>query len=201
MSSGRPRLVFIEGNIGVGKSTVLDHLKSRGWTILKENVEDWRFLTKRYTDPQRYTFHLQVEAATNIMKNIVDVMSKCSDSDTIVIERSIWSCAIFAKLALEKMMMIEDEYRVLKLLYSQLMNSIPDQSKCFSFYLNATPETCMSRIVNRNRESENNITLPYLAQLDQEFLQWVNQNQIKIIDANGDIESVVSSVAIEIESI
>ena len=52
-------IVVIDGNIGCGKSTVLDALSERGFLVHKEAIEMWP-LEKFYEDQSRWAFMMQI---------------------------------------------------------------------------------------------------------------------------------------------
>ena len=74
---GQPKIISIEGNIGSGKSTLVEHLKSKferyNKTVyfLDEPVETWEsikdaegnsMITKYYNDQKKYAFSFQMMA-------------------------------------------------------------------------------------------------------------------------------------------
>ncbi len=64
--------ISIEGNIGVGKTTVLEKLKTSQtlspFSVFKENVDDWHFLAPYYQNPKDYTLLLQLEILIDFKK-------------------------------------------------------------------------------------------------------------------------------------
>ena len=54
-------IVSIDGMIGSGKSCVLDELERRGYTVFKEELDEWgSFLDHFYSNPTRWAFTLQM---------------------------------------------------------------------------------------------------------------------------------------------
>ena len=62
--TSKPPVFFIEGNIGVGKSTLIRKLAQRhpSWSVFYEPVEFWNqdhLLDRFYVDPAALAFQLQ----------------------------------------------------------------------------------------------------------------------------------------------
>ena len=60
--------IAIEGNIGCGKSTVIEHLEKlplcveRGYTTILEPMDEWQhWLQEMYADPQRWSFFFNLK--------------------------------------------------------------------------------------------------------------------------------------------
>ena len=88
------KMIFVEGNIGTGKSTLLTQLSAHCKVIL-EPVDEWtqmknangkNILEEFYSDPVRNAYLFQSIAFRSRMKNIVN---KCDD--TCFVERSIYT--------------------------------------------------------------------------------------------------------------
>ena len=59
--SCRGRLVIVEGNIGVGKSTLARKMeKALGYTVFMEPTAENPYLEKFYSDPHKYALKLQL---------------------------------------------------------------------------------------------------------------------------------------------
>jgi len=93
-------LISIGGNIGVGKSTILDLLKgileSSLFKFITEPVDTWtsikdsnnvNVLEHFYTNPQRYAFNLQVLAFITRLTQLQNALKR--DNSIIITERSL----------------------------------------------------------------------------------------------------------------
>ena len=59
--SCRGRLIIVEGNIGVGKSTLARKMaKALGYTVFMEPTAENPYLEKFYSDPHKYALKLQL---------------------------------------------------------------------------------------------------------------------------------------------
>jgi deoxyadenosine/deoxycytidine kinase len=51
----KPQIICIDGNIGVGKSSIIEKLKNLGFVSFHENLEYWgSLLDMFYENPQRW---------------------------------------------------------------------------------------------------------------------------------------------------
>jgi deoxyadenosine/deoxycytidine kinase len=178
--------VSVIGNIGCGKSTLLHGLTNKGYGVIFEPVNQWKFLKQFYTDMQRWCFTLQIE--------VLNSFNNMNTKDKIV-ERSPWeACNIFAKNSHINKLMSDEEYELI----CQLTNSIGYKPDVF-IYLRSTPDICMERIKIRNRECESSITKEYITQLHQLYEKCI-QDLIKegkiilIVDAFKDKDIICNEV-------
>lgn len=192
--------IYIEANIGCGKSTFLNMLKQNmgdkvntikepvdEWTEMKdENGED--ILVKYYADMRRWSFTFQINSLSSRLNRLISQYDK---NKINFIERSIYSDKnCFSKLCfkyknMDKLELYQYE-QIFKLMDNNLNMSIaPD----IIIYLKATPETCYKRIAERSRNGEGNIPIKYLEDLHEIHENWMEENRrnnVKImeIDAN-----------------
>lgn len=158
-----PIVVCIDGNIGVGKSTLLTELGKRGYTVIKEDLESWRWcLDNYYQDQDRWSFTLQMSILQSmaLQYRLINTLK-----DRIVfIERSPESGMIFTSNSYKNGSMTIEEYKVVESFY-KLFGWNPH----VTFLLVTSVENCMERITKRNRECEKSITPEYIAKLNVEY--------------------------------
>lgn len=183
-----PTIVSIEGNIGVGKSTLINQIELylirsniTDVIVLKEPVEEWTdivdstdgesVLTKFYNDPEKFSFSFQVlvlNTLLKLLKKTIELNPKCR---VIICERSILSSRqVFAKMLFNSSKMNEVEYKIYESLFDNDMK-VFTPSKIV--YINVAPEVCLQRILKRNRSAENEICLDYLIQCDKYHQKWL----------------------------
>jgi deoxyadenosine/deoxycytidine kinase len=64
----RFEVTSIDGNIGSGKSTVLEELKQRGYFVFEEDLNNWgTLLEKFYANPKRWMCSLQIKILHDIL--------------------------------------------------------------------------------------------------------------------------------------
>lgn len=167
-----PMLVSIEGNVGSGKSTVLDVLEKQGFTVVKEPIEHWSdTLRLFYTDPKKYSFLLQ----TRILTELVRVREKALASEqqhkdnVIFFERSQQGAKVFVEVACRNGDMNDVEQETYFRLEETMFEARPRLRANQRHVLIVTPPTtCCERIVRRNRSSEQ--SGPLMSTSDQKLL-------------------------------
>lgn len=96
-------MVSPEGNIGVGKSTLLDKIAEQEYPhvmTLKEPVSQWQnfhgtnLLDLLYKFPGRYGMLFQIYCT----KTLISRQLEATDADIIIMERSVESSLLFAEL-------------------------------------------------------------------------------------------------------
>jgi deoxyadenosine/deoxycytidine kinase len=182
-------VITIDGNIGSGKSSVLNYLhKYHKFSIDLEPVESWNtYITKQYDDKQDI-FKFQVR----IWLDRCWIQEK-SDKTMILMERSPY----FIKNAfIESATMLgnlsQDEYNILM----DLHKKTDALWSCNTYiYLRSSPDNCMKRIKKRNRQSERSITPEYVQLLHdkhEEAYEKAVDTKINIIyiDVDADDKSI-----------
>jgi deoxyadenosine/deoxycytidine kinase len=168
--------ISIVGNIGCGKTTLLQQLAEKGYGVAYEQINEWKFLDKFYEDMHRWSFTLQVEILNSF--KTIDILNK-------IVERSPWeACHIFAKNSFDNGFMSVEEYEIICDI-TKNVGHVPD----VFIYIKASPQLCMERIKLRNRDCEKYISFAYIEQLYKLYEKnienlLVNSRYIKIVDAN-----------------
>jgi len=196
----KPFTVVVEGNIGCGKTTFLDHFSkhSERVEVLTEPVERWRdvnghnLLQLMYEDPSRWALPFQSYVQLTMLENHLLATSK----PVKLIERSIYSA---------RYCFVENMYRTGKLQGSEFAvldewfkfatnkeNSL-DLKVDLIIYLKTTPEKALERINKRARSEENQIPLQYLQQLHALHEDWLLHKKyplpapVLVIDADKNL--------------
>lgn len=190
------RIFFVEGNIGVGKSTLLGKLASMGATVVYEPVDDWMasagpgqpsLLELYYKDQRRYAFLFQMTALQSRLQYLLNILKSPTFKDVVVCERSyltdyhIFACMLHADGILDEL-----EYSTYKAWYDLLANI--DLTCSGVIYLKSSPETCYERIKQRNRSGEQCITMHYLQKLHHQHELWLtcNPGNFNILTVDAD---------------
>ena len=183
MIDTRPRMLHIrvEGNIGVGKSTLVHKLAARleasnqRVQVKLEAVDDWtsiitdcgkNVLHSVYDNPKRYAFEAQVLMQFTQQSQALDASGSAG---WIIAERSYRSSKIFQRLQLRRGTLEQYQYDIL-----QRFLPAPTPSDELTVYLRAEPATCKRRMDARGRPEEAQVELDYLTELhtmhDEEFM-------------------------------
>jgi deoxyadenosine/deoxycytidine kinase len=165
------KFVAVAGNIGVGKSTLVQLLCSRlAWEPFYEPVGDNPYLADFYTDMRAWSFHSQVFFLTRRLR----AHRQLIDHPTSAIQdRSVYEDAeIFARNLFLQGHMADRDYQCYWELYQVLTEFLPPPD--LVIYLRATTETLQHRIELRGRGYEQQIQPEYLEQLNALYQAWID---------------------------
>jgi len=174
MKTTRRLRIYIEGNIGAGKSTLISSLcnclsgKYKTY-VGAEPVGDWLkdgLLQCYYEDPKRYAFVFQMNAMAGRIKR--DNELALHDYDIVINERSYFGDHIFAQAQRQQGHMSEQEMAC----YERMLDAwrgkfFPVTDEIMFIYLSTNPETCFRNMQQRSRTGESKITLDYLQLLHE----------------------------------
>jgi deoxyadenosine/deoxycytidine kinase len=164
------RYLVIAGNIGVGKSTLVELLaQSLGWTGVPELDATPPYLDAYYADPPRWAFPLQIWFLTRRLAKHQQISTL---SGTVVQDRSIYEdAAVFAASLHAQGILSAQDYVTYQELYAAISRDLrpPD----LIVYLRASVPTLLQRIARRARPAEQAITAAYLASLEQHYADWI----------------------------
>ena len=189
-------IVSVEGNIGSGKSSFLNRLKShyemdRRIVFMDEPIEEWNTIRDKenntilqcfYKEPKQYAFSFQILTMTTRLIQLKKYMEKYPEH-FIISERSILSDSLFAEMMYKEGNITRMEYQIYRKQYDYFLSMIPTIDVV---YLRCDPIECKKRIQVRARKGEEKISLHYLRQLHEIHERW-NTNRVLIFDANVEI--------------
>ena len=160
----KPYRIALEGNIGVGKSTLLDSLppvlQGGDWVSLHEPVDHPEFkklLADFYINPNK-----RIELHAWIVKQRLRETLSLKKDKNYISERSFIGDMVFAYANLLKHERPGGKY--LELFYESIEHGLHFPLDAV-VYLEASPDACMKRIKARSRTEENNIPLSYIQYL------------------------------------
>lgn len=175
--------VVIEGNLGVGKTSLTSKISNdfNGRLVL-ERFKDNPFLPKFYEDPKRYAFTVEMSfLADRYQQLLEDVGQLDIFKNWIISDYDINKSLIFAGNSLS-----EEEF----LLYRQIFQvMIKDFAKPDLYvFLNQDIDQLLINIKKRGRIYEQNIQPEYLRKINKRYLDFINRKpfgNIKIIDVSN----------------
>lgn len=179
MSKSRPFTVLVEGNIGCGKTTFLQHFAKFGHVdVLKEPVDRWRdlngnnLLQLMYEDPQRWAMPFQSYVQLTMLEH--HLQSRPGRTVKLM-ERSIYSARYCFVENMHKSGVMEgSEFEVLDQWYNFATGeSGLDIGVDLIIYLRTTPEKALERMKERNRGEEAGVPLDYLKELHNLHEDWL----------------------------
>ncbi|HTF27480.1 MAG TPA: deoxynucleoside kinase, partial [Flavitalea sp.] len=172
--------ITIEGNIGAGKTT-LAHLLSKHYNarLIVEEFADNPFLSKFYENPKQYAFPVELFFMAERYKQLKELIHTKDLFQSITITDYLFTkCLLFAKVTLPS-----EEFR----LYQKLFDIIHQQltQPDILIYLHSPVSKLQQNIKKRNRAYEQAIPDEYLFNLQETYIQYIRQHNIKalIIDA------------------
>lgn len=170
------RFITIEGNIGAGKTT-LSHLlaKKLNARLILEEFADNPFLPRFYKNPQQYAFPLELFFMAERFKQLKDMLNTKDIFQSITVSDYMFSkCLLFAKINLT-----EEEYKLFQNFFNMMMQHLiqPD----LLIYLHAPVGILQTNIKKRNRHYEQNIPEKYLYTIQDTYMNYIKQHNIKTI--------------------
>lgn len=166
---GPPKYIAVAGNIGAGKSTLVDFLRYRfKLTPFFEPNEANPFLEAFYKDMPRWAFSSQMFFLAHKFR----LHQELSDHpDTVVQDRTIYEDAeIFARNLYLNGQMSAGEYATYRTMYESIVKTLrpPD----LMIYLRASVRVVRQRIRLRGRPMEQSLPLKYIKQLHGLYEDW-----------------------------
>lgn len=190
------KTISIEGNIGCGKSTMLEIFGKRNdIEAVPEQVEKWtnwngvNMLQAMYEDPAKHG----VEFQNIVIKTMIENHLKKTDKTLKLMERSIYSTEnCFIKNSFESKIFTKAQFDSLSEKCRKLKEDLNISVDCF-IYMKISPETALYRIKERRRKGEENISLELLQKLHFLHEEYIHTLNIPVvtIDANKSLNEVV----------
>jgi deoxyadenosine/deoxycytidine kinase len=198
------KIISVEGNIGSGKSTIVDVLKkyfennsSNNIIFLQEPVDEWSeikdkngqtILSKFYENQKKYSFVFQMMAYISrltLLKNTI----KENPNAIIITERCLNTDRyVFAKMLYDSGNMEDVEYTVYLKWFDEF-NELYNNQKMI--YMKTDPAICFERIAKRDRDGETGIQLSYLEKCHQYHEDMINRfdkELVLVINSNIDTD-------------
>lgn len=177
--------ITIAGNIGVGKSTLVDLLARRtGWEPVYEAVAENPYLADFYADMTRWSFHSQVFFLSRRLQQHHYLLQR---QNAIIQDRSVYEDAeIFARNLFVQGNMSERDWACYFDLYQTLATVLTPPH--LVIYLQASVPTLRQRIIQRGRDYEQQIADAYLEQLNLLYDEWAanfSRSAVLTIDTNN----------------
>jgi deoxyadenosine/deoxycytidine kinase len=197
-NTDRSAIYCVEGNIGSGKSTLIDTLQKRGINdishrpivYLQEPVPIWEKIVSDdgknmielfYANQEKYAFSFQMMAYISRLSMLQDTIQQCPNS-IIICERSLLTdYFVFAKMLHACGKMSLEEFTIYK---KWFFHFIKDIHIAGIIYIYTQPETAHGRCNSRGREGEK-IDLEYLRDCHEAHDEWINNTEIPVLKLDG----------------
>ena len=158
------------GNIGVGKSTLVNMLCERlKWEAFYEPVAENPYLTDFYREMSTWSFHSQIFFMAHRLQIQKDLIHY---PGSVIQDRSIYEDAeIFARSLFLQNYLAKRDYDTYRTMYETITEFIPAPN--LVIYLRASVDTLQHRITLRNRDYEKTISRDYLTNLNVLYEEWI----------------------------
>ncbi|WP_037572156.1 deoxynucleoside kinase [Spirochaeta cellobiosiphila] len=164
-------VVLIEGQIGVGKTTLGEILQEEfSLPLYRElgNPHTLTLLDKFYADKKRWSFTLQIHFLNERFRMIKEIFKNNGG----ILDRSIFGDRIFASMLHDSNEMTDEEFSTYSTLLDNMLEHV--QKPQLLIYLDCTTETALARIQKRDRGLESSISADYLDKLNKKYISWYN---------------------------
>ncbi|XP_055301148.1 deoxynucleoside kinase-like [Sitodiplosis mosellana] len=194
-----PFTVFIEGNIGAGKTTFLNHFKKYDDVRLyTEPVEKWRnvqginLFELMYKESHKWAFPFQTYVTLTMLQTHTEYTSK----RVKLMERSLYSARhCFVEAMLANNTLHKGMYNIMQEWYNYINENIHIQADLI-VYLRTTPEVVYERMKARGRSEEDSVSLDYLKQLHDLHEDWLMHGRkhrpapVLVLNADLDMDKI-----------
>ena len=177
--------IAIAGNIGVGKTTMTEKLAIKlKLSPIYESVDDNPYLADFYEDMNRWSFNLQVYFLYKRFSNQMELLSL---NKGFIQDRSLYEDKeIFARNLKDLKFMSSRDWTTYKNLFNEITKFLkkPD----LIVYLKASTDTLISRINNRKRDFEKEISSEYIHSLNIYYNEWISklpEDKVLIVDTDN----------------
>lgn len=196
-----PLIISIEGNIGTGKSTLIEKVQTYfnetypdvKIIYIPEPVDVWTSVTdtngmtileKYYGDQHKYAFPFQMMAYISRLSIIRKALKE--ERGIIIMERSIFTdCEVFAKMLYDDGKIEEIEYNIYMKWFNEFIGDLPN---IWHIYIQADPTVSAGRVVKRGRQGEI-IPLSYLEKCHDYHENWLLKQQVSpVLLLDGNVE-------------
>ena len=199
-----PLIISIEGNIGTGKSTLIEKVQTYfnetypdvKIIYIPEPVDVWTSVTdtngmtileKYYENQHKYAFPFQMMAYISRLSIIRKALKE--ETGIIIMERSIFTdCEVFAKMLYDDGKIEEIEYNIYMKWFNEFIGDLPN---IWHIYIQADPTVSAGRVVKRGRQGEN-IPLSYLEKCHDYHEKWLLKQQTSptlLLDGNVEMDT------------
>tara|TARA_Y100000992_G_scaffold294355_1_gene254001 strand:+ start:120 stop:713 length:594 start_codon:yes stop_codon:yes gene_type:complete len=170
------KYIAIEGNIGVGKTTLAEFLAKhfKGSLLLEEFAEN-KFL-KLFYQTKDYAFHSEMQFLLDRSLQMNTFFGQ--DHSIVFSDFHIEKSLVFSNMNLSK-----SNYFMIENIHQSLFKNFP--SPDILIFLDSDIEQISKNIKSRNRDFEKDLGTEYLENLIENYNFWLNKLKIPIIKINA----------------
>ena len=164
------RSIAIAGNMGSGKSTLVEFLsRTYGVTPFYEPNDENPYLADFYKDMKGWAFQSQLYFLSNKFRLHQELDRQ---PGVVALDRTIFEDAeIFATALFQMRKISKRDWQTYQSFYGAILDAI--QPPDLMIYLRCSMRTLRQRIRLRGRKMEQDVPLPYLKRLDRLYEDWI----------------------------
>jgi len=205
-------VVYLEGNIGVGKSTLLDNLRLRlesmsfeipvNFTYLQEPVDIWRksgsldLLYRKKITSSLFQMMVLATRSTSLFSTVSQL--KKNRLNIIFTERSLkFGDRAFSNLYVtdqNELKMYNDCAQSISSSFDNTLKGFDPNFEEIYMYLNLDANECLERIKQRRRSEEDNVSLDLLQNIQNSHEEMMKIINTIHIDANKHQAEIVENI-------
>ena len=203
--SDTPRIISLDGNIGVGKTTLLNAIRLRfpDVLIVPEPVDTWTSLKDEsgknllelfYEDKKRWAYTFQNAAILSRLRLLQEAVASAKPGQIILTERSVLTDKfVFAEMLRSSGDMNVLEGSLYNMWYNTFASSLPMAG---ILYVTTGVDVARERIQKRGRQGEASISVEYLQALDRQHRAWISSTTLPVLKISTE-ESVPLSKTLD----
>lgn len=167
----KSKFIAIEGNIGVGKTSLAKKIaKDYNSELILESFSNNPFLPKFYKDPEKYAFSLELFFMSERYHQLKKIWSGDLFFSNKISDYFFMKSKIFAKTTLK-----EDELFLFEKLFEIMLSSLPYPD--LLVYIHSDIKRLQENIHLRGRKFELNINDSYLEALQNNYFDYLKKQK------------------------
>ena len=171
------KYIAIEGNIGVGKTTLTKFLSKefKGSVLLEEFVEN-KFLKEFYKSGD-YSFQMEMQF---LIDRSLQINNFFKESHQLIFsDFHINKSLIFSKMNLDK-----TSFKIINQAHYNLFQNVPNPD--LIIYIQGSVDRLMKNILDRNRDFEKNFKREYLENLIDNYNNLIDQQNTPVLKIDSE---------------
>ena len=185
------KIITLDGNIGVGKSTFLELVRAQCPEVLvvQEPVDMWANLKNEkgesllelfYKDKRRWSYTFQNAAVLTRVQFLKEALAAAEPGKIILTERSVLTDRhVFAALLRDQGYMDDLEGSLYDMWFDTFAKDLPVAG---IVYITTSPTVAAERIQRRGRDGEQGMDLAYLNALNRQHQAWISTTSLPVLE-------------------